>query len=107
MDLAQWSDQLLPAQGVTPWWPAVEPTPRWIRVRVGADLAFDSRRALLLLQYGGHRQLPTYDVPRDDVRPGVLVDERHDIWRRAPRAVPYPVVVTAPADDVGSHPDDR
>jgi hypothetical protein len=58
MSLAEWSDRILPEHDVAPWWPAVEPTPRWIRVRVGGELIADSRRALLLLQYRGPRQLP-------------------------------------------------
>jgi len=51
--------------------PFVEPTPRRIRVRLGDQLVADSHRALLLVQYGP-AGLPTYYLPRDDVRPGAL-----------------------------------
>jgi uncharacterized protein (DUF427 family) len=68
--------------GVRPWWPVVEPTPRWIRVRLGTELVADSRRALLLVQYGPEALprtfLPTYFLPADDVRAGVLVDPQED-----------------------------
>jgi uncharacterized protein (DUF427 family) len=52
----------------------VEPTPRRIRVRLGDRLVADSTRALLLIQYGPGG-LPTYFVPREDVRPDALTDE--------------------------------
>ncbi len=52
----------------------VEPTPRRIRVRLGDTLVADSTHAQLLVQYGSGG-LPTYYVPRHDVRPGVLVEE--------------------------------
>jgi uncharacterized protein (DUF427 family) len=68
--------------GTTPWWPLVEPTPRWIRVRLDGDLIADSRRALLHVQYGPGQLpgsfLPTYFLPVDDVRPGVLTDREDD-----------------------------
>ena len=68
--------------GMHPWWPLVEPSPRWVRVRLGDELIADSRRALLHVQYGPSELprsfLPTYYVPRDDVTPGVLVDEEDD-----------------------------
>jgi uncharacterized protein (DUF427 family) len=47
--------------------PAVAPTPRWVRVRVGGEWIADSRRALLLTWYGPGR-LPTYCFPPADVR---------------------------------------
>ncbi|MDP8937603.1 MAG: DUF427 domain-containing protein [Actinomycetota bacterium] len=58
----------------------VEPTPRWIRVRADDELVADSRRALLLVQYGPGG-LPTYYVPLDDVRQGALVDAHDDHQR--------------------------
>jgi len=68
--------------GIHPWWPLLEPSPRWVRVRLGDELVADSRRALLHVQYGPGELprafLPTYYVPRDDVTPGVLVDEDTD-----------------------------
>lgn len=68
--------------GGRPWWPLAEPSPRWIRVRLGDELVADSRRALLHVQYGPgalpRSFLPTYYVPAADVRPGVLVDAVED-----------------------------
>ena len=57
---------------------SVEPTDRRIRVRLGGRLVADSRRALLLIQYGP-AGLPTYFVPRDDVMPDALVDEARGV----------------------------
>jgi uncharacterized protein (DUF427 family) len=57
--------------------PFVEATERRVRVRLGGHVVADSRRALLLVEYGP-RSLPTYYLPRDDVRPDALVDERAD-----------------------------
>ena len=57
--------------------PFVEPTPRRVRVRLGGELVADSTRAQLLVQYGP-TGLPTYYLPSDDVRPGVLTDEQLD-----------------------------
>jgi uncharacterized protein (DUF427 family) len=51
--------------------PRVESTPRRIRVRLGATVVADSARAQLLVQYGP-AGFPTYYLPREDVRPGVL-----------------------------------
>jgi uncharacterized protein (DUF427 family) len=68
--------------GMRPWWPLVEPTPRWIRVRLGDELVADSRNALLHVTYGPgplpRSFLPTYYVPSDDLRPGVLTDRHED-----------------------------
>lgn len=79
MRLAEWSDDVAHAQQTPLWWPAVEASPRWIRVRVGGTLIADSRRALLLLQYRGPRELPTYYLPREDVAADALVDRRDDV----------------------------
>jgi uncharacterized protein (DUF427 family) len=51
--------------------PHVTPSPRWVRVRVGADVVADSRRAVLVAWYGPTR-LPTYCVPEADVRTALL-----------------------------------
>ena len=71
-------ERLAALAGQRPWWPLVEPTPRWIRVRIGDELVADSRRALLHVQYGRSALprsfLPTYYVPMDDVLPAALVD---------------------------------
>jgi uncharacterized protein (DUF427 family) len=71
-------ERLAALAGQRPWWPLVEPTPRWIRVRIGGELVADSRRALLHVQYGRgalpRSFLPTYYVPVDDVLPAALVD---------------------------------
>lgn len=68
--------------GIKPWWPVVEPTPRWVRVRLDEELVADSRRAVLHVQYGPgslpRAFLPTYFLPQDDVAPGVLVDRVQD-----------------------------
>ena len=47
--------------------PSVEPTARWIRVQFGGQFIADSKRALLLIEYGPGR-LPTYYFPPGDVR---------------------------------------
>jgi uncharacterized protein (DUF427 family) len=52
---------------------AVEPTPRWVRVRFAGQVIADSRRALLLTQYGPDR-LPTYYFPQADVQMDALVE---------------------------------
>ena len=66
-------ERLAALAGQRPWWPLVEPTPRWIRVRIGGELVADSCRALLHVQYGRgalpRSFLPTYYVPVDDVLP--------------------------------------
>jgi uncharacterized protein (DUF427 family) len=52
---------------------SVEPTPRRVRVRLGGTVVADSSRAQLLIQYPP-AGLPTYYLPRADVRPGALVE---------------------------------
>jgi len=59
--------------------PFVEPTERRVRVRLGPTVVADSRRAMLLTEFG-RDVLPTYFLPLDDVRPGVLVDENDGRW---------------------------
>jgi uncharacterized protein (DUF427 family) len=51
--------------------PSVLPSPRWVRVRFGGEVVADSRRVLLLRQYGPEG-LPTYYFPRADVRMDLL-----------------------------------
>jgi uncharacterized protein (DUF427 family) len=58
--------------------PAVEPSPRWVRVKFGGTVIADSRRALLLCQYGGLGQLPTYYFPQEDVRMDALLSSAHN-----------------------------
>ena len=58
--------------------PFVEPTARRIRVRFDGDMVADSRRAQLLAEFRGEDALPTYYLPREDVRPGVLADRDAD-----------------------------
>jgi uncharacterized protein (DUF427 family) len=66
--------------------PAVEPTARWVRVRFAGQVIADSRRALLLRQYG-REQLPGYYFPQGDVRmemlvPGADADPNDEVsWR--------------------------
>jgi uncharacterized protein (DUF427 family) len=75
-------ERLARLSGMRPWWPLVEPTSRWIRVRLGDQLVADSRDALLFVQYGPgpvpRTFLPTYFVPSDDVQPGVLIERAED-----------------------------
>lgn len=75
-------ERLARLSGLQPWWPLVEPSPRWIRVRLCGELVADSRNATLLVQYGPgplpRTFLPTYLVPSDDLRPGVLTDRHED-----------------------------
>jgi uncharacterized protein (DUF427 family) len=71
-------ERLAALAGQRPWWPLVEPAPRWIRVRIGGELVAGSRRALLHVQYGRgalpRSFLPACYVPVDDVLPAALVD---------------------------------
>jgi uncharacterized protein (DUF427 family) len=75
-------ERLARLSGMRPWWPLVEPTSRWIRIRLGDQLVADSRDALLYVQYGPgpvpRTFLPTYFVPSDDVQPGVMTDRAED-----------------------------
>ena len=57
--------------------PVVEPSPRWVRVKSGQVLIADSRRTLLLREYGPGR-LPTYYFPEADVRMDLLERTPHD-----------------------------
>ena len=79
---AQVGERLAALAGTKPWWPLVEPTPRHVAVRLGETLVASSRRALLHVQYGpgslARSFLPSYFLPMDDVRPGVLVDPTED-----------------------------
>lgn len=62
-DLASWNVELPRT--------FVEPSPRWVRVRVGDTLIASSRQALLLSWYGPGR-LPTYCLPAADVHTEML-----------------------------------
>lgn len=65
-----------------PWEPppaSVEPSPRRVLVRLGPTVIAESTRAQLLIQYG-RAGLPTYYLPLEDVRPGVLVDPAGGGW---------------------------
>jgi uncharacterized protein (DUF427 family) len=57
----------------SPWElsPIVEPTARWVRVQFGGEFIADSKRALLLIQYGPNG-LPTYYFPQEDVQMDAL-----------------------------------
>ena len=70
-EIAEW---VKASAGIEPWWPAVEPTPRRVRVRLGATVIADSKRAQLLIQYGPPPMLPTYYFPMVDVQASALVD---------------------------------
>ena len=75
-------ERLAALAGQRPWWPLVEPSPRWLRVRLADELVADSHRGLLHVQYGPgvlpRSFLPTYYLPVDDVVPGALVDPVED-----------------------------
>jgi len=51
--------------------PSVEKTERWVRIEFEGEMLADSKRALLLIQYG-RAKLPTYFFPRVDVRIDLL-----------------------------------
>lgn len=51
--------------------PLAEPSERWVRVRLGGETVADSRRPVLLLQYGPGR-LPAYFFPAESVRTDLL-----------------------------------
>src|SRR3954451_21964453 len=59
--------------------PYVEPSPRRVLVRLAHTVVAESSRAQLLIQYGPGG-FPTYFLPMEDVRPGVLVDETATGW---------------------------
>jgi uncharacterized protein (DUF427 family) len=52
----------------------LEPSPRWVRVRVAGQFVADSKRVLLLREPG---RLPVYYFPRSDVRTECLVPASH------------------------------
>ena len=60
----QWPSNVRRALGPPP---VVEPTARWVRVEFAGQTVADSKRALLLMEYGPGR-LPTYYFPQEDVR---------------------------------------
>lgn len=49
----------------------LEPSPRWVRVKFGGEFIADSKRPLLLIQYGRGKS-PTYYFPQEDVRMDLL-----------------------------------
>lgn len=55
--------------------PSVEPSARWVRVKFGGEFVADSKRTLLLRQYGP-TGLPTYYFPQEDVRTDVRAPGR-------------------------------
>jgi uncharacterized protein (DUF427 family) len=71
--------------GITTWWPAAEPSSRWVRVRLGDITIAESRSPQLLLQYGPPPFFPMYYFTPDEILSSVLVDseERPDgstVW---------------------------
>jgi len=58
----------------------LEPSPRWVRVRLGGQFVADSRRVLLLRERG---QVPVYYFPETDVRTDLLI--RSERTARCPR----------------------
>ncbi len=61
----------MPAQLAALPGPLIEPSARWVRVRAGTVTVADSKRTLLLREYGPGR-LPTYYFPQADVRMDLL-----------------------------------
>src|SRR3954469_13458493 len=55
----------------------LEPTPRWIRAKVGDVTMADSKRVLLLWQES--KVLPVYFFPRADVRTDLLRPSAHPL----------------------------
>ncbi len=53
----------------------VEPTKKWIRVKLAGETVGDSKRALLLIEYGPGK-LPTYCFPVEDVRMDLLDEQK-------------------------------
>jgi len=54
----------------TPY-PALEPSPRWVRVKFGGEIIADSKQVMLLRQ-DGRRHLPAYYFPKSHVRMDLL-----------------------------------
>lgn len=62
-----------------PWGdrPRFEPSPRWVRVRLGDAFVADSKRVMLLLE---PQKLPIYYFPKDDVRMDLLSGAGERLW---------------------------
>lgn len=62
-----------------PWGnqPRFEPSPRWVRVRLGDTFVADSKRVMLLLE---PQKLGIYYFPRDDVRMDLLTSAGERLW---------------------------
>lgn len=54
-----------------------EPSPRWVRVRLGDTFVADSKRVMLLLE---PQKLPIYYFPKDDVRMDLLSSASRRVW---------------------------
>ena len=67
--------------------PVAEPSERWVRARLCGETVADSRRPVLLRQYGPGR-LPAYFFPADSVRTDLLAEpvERDGLRRWTVRA---------------------
>ncbi len=59
------------------WWILIEPTPRWLRVKVGDEWIADSKRALVINEAG---RLPVYYFPMEDVRMDLLRKRKEQLY---------------------------
>lgn len=64
------------ATGIAAWWPTVEPSPRWVRVRQGDKTIAESKSPLLHIDYDPPQHLPTYYFTLEEVDSNALVDPR-------------------------------
>ncbi len=69
VDFTDALDHGLPEAGI-----AIEPSPRWVRVRFGGEFIADSRRVLLVRERG---RTPSYYFPIEDVRMQFLKEGEH------------------------------
>lgn len=54
-----------------------EPSPRWVRARLGDTFVADSKRVMLVLE---PKKLPIYYFPKDDVRTDLLTSAGDSVW---------------------------
>lgn len=67
-------EKMLAETGRKPTWPAVETSPRRVKVMAGNMVVAHADSPLLYIDYGRPPLLPTYYFRADQVEPGALVD---------------------------------